>query len=103
MVLVLCAPLAVGVRGSLHWSSIGGRRSHLHRPVRLSRHTLKIFFPSYFTYVAYFSTVTVHPASHRWDRPRILFISPDSVAALLALAVILCRVLRWFMCVALSG
>ena len=35
------SPLEVGVHVSKHWCSIGGRRSHLHSPVMLLRHTIK--------------------------------------------------------------
>ena len=41
MVLVSYVTLAVGVHGSLHWSLISGRRSHIHRSVMMSRPTFK--------------------------------------------------------------
>ena len=84
MFLVLYMTSAVGVNGLLCWCSICGRRLHLHRPVMLPRHLVKIVFPSYFIYAAYFSSMTVQPASHSWDRPKILFIKPKGVAAFLA-------------------
>ena len=94
MVLVSYAPLEVGVHGLLYWCSIGGSRSYLHRPVIMSRHPLKIVFPSYCTYMECFSSVTVHSASRRGTRLRRLFIILGSVESFLALAYSLRIILR---------
>ena len=92
--IVSYAPLSVGVNGLRHWHSIGGRRSHLHRPVILLHHTVKIVSPSYFTYVVYLYSVTVQPESHRGLRPRILFIRPGIVAYFLKFTGSLLSILR---------
>ena len=84
LLLVSYAPLAVGVRDSLRflsWCSIVDRRLNIHIPVILSRHPVKIFFPSYYTFQAYLSIVTVKPVSHKEASTRRLFVSPGSVAA----------------------
>ena len=86
MVLVSYMLLTVGVRGSLHYSYIDCRRSHVHIPVMLFSHLVKIVFPSYYTCTAYLSCMNVHNVSHREARSLILFIILGSVADLLALA-----------------
>ena len=80
--------------GSMHWIYIGGRSLNIHRPVMMSFHLVKIVFPPYYTYAAYLSRVSVHPASHRRAKLRILFIRLVSVTDALALEGSLYRKIR---------
>ena len=57
-------------------------------------HPIEIGFPSYCTYAAYLSNVTVQPTSYRGDRLSRLFRSPGSVLDFLALAGSLPWILR---------
>ena len=80
MVPLSYVTLEVGLCILLRWCSIGGRGSHIQRPVMLLRHPVKIVFPSYCIFAEYLSSMTLQPEFHRKERPRKLFISPVSAA-----------------------
>ena len=100
IVLLFYTPLMVGLCGYLRWYSIFGRISHIRIPLMLSHHPV---FPSYCTYTACLSSVTLQPTSYREASPRRLSIILGSVADFLSLTWSLCRILRWLFYVNFSG